>query len=153
MAFVLLLITVLMQLYFDLRPQAMATSFVFLLLNAGLAWWSVSHGIATYGVGYATAAFLSLILGYTLLHRSLERIDYITFTSQPIDEDRPDAPAEVEAVEATDDEEEGLPLEEEVPEPVEAEVREPEPAEVVVVAEPESEDLEMFRSWLKSLRK
>jgi uncharacterized membrane protein len=83
---VMLLITILMQLYFDLRLQAAGTSLTFLLLNGGLAWWSVNMGETTYGVGYAAAAFLSLLLGYSLLHRSLEQLDYLTFTGQPIDD-------------------------------------------------------------------
>ncbi|MEM8882738.1 MAG: exopolysaccharide Pel transporter PelG [Planctomycetota bacterium] len=83
---VMLLLTILMQMYFDLRAQAAGTSLVFLLLNGGLAWWSVERGEATWGVGYCAAAFLSLLLGYSLLHRSLERLDYLTFTGQPIDD-------------------------------------------------------------------
>ncbi len=81
---VLLLICILMQMYFDLRAQALATSAAFLVLNGALAWWSVNRGIETYGVGYAVASFLSLLLGFVLLHRSIERLDYHTFTSQPI---------------------------------------------------------------------
>jgi len=81
---VLLLICVLMQMYFDLRMQALATSTVFFLLNGLFAWWSVNRGIETYGVGYALASFLTLLLGFVLLHRSLDRLDYHTFTSQPI---------------------------------------------------------------------
>jgi len=81
---VLLLICLLMQMYFDLRGQALATSATFLVLNGALAWWSVSRGIETYGVGYAVASFLTLLLGFVLLHRSIERLDYHTFTSQPI---------------------------------------------------------------------
>ena len=88
---VMLLLTILMQLYFDLRAQALGTSAVFLILNGGLAWWSVDRGMSTYGIGYAIAGFLSLLLGYSLLHRSLQNLDYLTFTGQPIadDEDLP----------------------------------------------------------------
>lgn len=88
---VMLLLTILMQLYFDLRKQALGTSACFLVLNLGLAWWSVDRGVLSYGIGYAVASFLSLLLGYSLLHRSLERLDYLTFTSQPIggDDDLP----------------------------------------------------------------
>lgn len=81
---VLLLICILMQMYFDLRRQALATSAAFLVLNGALAWWSVSRGIETYGVGYAMASFLTLLLGFVLLHRAMDRLDYHTFTSQPI---------------------------------------------------------------------
>jgi uncharacterized membrane protein len=62
---VMLLLTMLMQLYFDLRKQALATAVVFFALNGGLAWWSVDRGVETYGVGYAVASFLTLLLGYT----------------------------------------------------------------------------------------
>ncbi|HEX5138528.1 MAG TPA: exopolysaccharide Pel transporter PelG [Planctomycetota bacterium] len=81
---VLLLICILMQMYFDLRAHALATSATFLVLNGVLAWWSVNRGIETYGVGYALASFLTLLLGFVLLHRAMDRLDYHTFTSQPI---------------------------------------------------------------------
>ncbi|MFI5402124.1 MAG: exopolysaccharide Pel transporter PelG, partial [Planctomycetota bacterium] len=81
---VLLLICILMQMYFDLRGQALATSAAFLVLNGVFAWWSVGRGLETYGVGYAVASFLTLLLGFVLLHRSIDRLDYHTFTSQPI---------------------------------------------------------------------
>ena len=88
---VMLLLTMLMQLYFDLRTQALGTAVVFFVLNAGLAFWSVDRGIASYGIGYAIASFLSLLLGYTLLHRSLERLEHLTFTNQKIG-DAPEEP-------------------------------------------------------------
>ena len=90
---VLLLINILMQMYFDLRKQALATSLVFFALNGLLAWWSVNRGVETYGIGYALASFMSLLLGYLLLYRSLDQLDYMTFTSQPIgsDEERREA--------------------------------------------------------------
>ena len=92
---VLLLLTMLMQLYFDLRGQALATSIVFFVLNGGLAWWSVDRGVGSYGIGYAIASFLSLLLAYTLLHRSLERLDHLTFTNQRIagDDEKPEVEA------------------------------------------------------------
>ena len=93
---VMLLITVLMQLYFDLRWQALITSLIFLGLNGGLALWSVGAGPATYGFGYAVAALITLLVGYTLLARSSEHLDYFVFTGQPITNDGPevDEPAE-----------------------------------------------------------
>jgi hypothetical protein len=42
--------------------------------------------VETYGIGYCAASFLALLLGYSLLHRSLARLDYLTFTGQPIDD-------------------------------------------------------------------
>jgi len=146
---VMLLINILMQLYFDLRRQALATSLVFLLLNGGLAWWSVNRGVETYGIGYCLAAFLSLLLGFLLLHRSLENLDYMTFTNQPIaleDETREAetmAEQSQEEDEDEEDDEEEAPEEEdvieEVPERVEIypEPEEPEPRRVILYPEPE----------------
>ncbi len=84
---VMLLITILMQLYFDLRWQAFTTSLLFLVLNGGLALASVWLGPATYGFGYAIAAMLSLITGYVLLARATRHLDYYVFTGQPITSD------------------------------------------------------------------
>jgi len=103
---VLLLITILMQMYFDLRIQALATSLVFFVLNGALAYWSVHRGIETYGIGYALASFLSLLLGFMLLNRALERLDYMTFTTQPIATDRDDEPEPDPEEEEEDDDSE-----------------------------------------------
>ncbi|MHC4341633.1 MAG: exopolysaccharide Pel transporter PelG [Planctomycetota bacterium] len=129
---VMLLLTMLMQLYFDLRKQALATAVVFFALNGGLAWWSVDRGVETYGIGYAVASFLTLLLGYTLLHRSLEHLDHLTFTSQEIGDQPDDAktmaektpddaaksetPAPAEATVAAVEEESVYPLHVEIPE-------------------------------------
>ena len=87
---VLLLVTILMQLYFDLRSAALRTCVVFLLLNGGLAIWSVDFGIETYGLGYAAATLVALVVGYGQLSRALRHLDFLTFTGQPI------APATIE---------------------------------------------------------
>ncbi len=81
---VFLLITVLVQLYFDFRKEALITSFVFLVLNGALAFVSVVEGVETYGVGYALASFLSLGLAFFLLHRGLDQLDFRVFTNQAI---------------------------------------------------------------------
>ncbi len=93
---VMLLITVLMQLYFDLRKAALLTSLVFLALNGVFAAWSVEAGVATYGLGYAAAALVSLLLGYALLAGNLRRLDYMTFTQQPIEAERASPSSESE---------------------------------------------------------
>ena len=88
---VMLLLTMLMQLYFDFRTQALATAVLFFVLNGALAFWSVDRGVSSYGIGYALASFLSLIVGYTLLQRGLEHLDHLTFTNQSIG-DAPEEP-------------------------------------------------------------
>jgi uncharacterized membrane protein len=102
---VMLLITILMQLYFDLRKQALITAIIFTLLNAGFAVWSVKNGINTYGFGYAAASMISLLVGYSLLAKSIEYLDYYTFTNQPITAERAKAThgERAEVVEGDDD--------------------------------------------------
>jgi polysaccharide biosynthesis protein PelG len=84
---VMLLITVLMQLYFDLRRQALMTSLLFFTLNTVLAIWSVQAGLETYGFGAAIAGLISLIAGYAMLVSALKYLDFYTFTGQPITDD------------------------------------------------------------------
>ncbi|MHC4161250.1 MAG: exopolysaccharide Pel transporter PelG, partial [Planctomycetota bacterium] len=144
---VLLLINILMQMYFDLRKQALATSLAFLALNGILAWWSVNRGVETYGIGYALASFMSLLLGYLLLYRSLDQLDYMTFTSQPIgsDEERREATvlaeqerAAEEAAAAEEAEEEDEERETPAPAPIvvaAGEMAPPEPVDEVAVEE------------------
>lgn len=87
---VMLLVTVLMQLYFDLRWQALWTSLLFLVLNTVLALVSLDAGLWTYGFGYPAAALVALLTGYALLAKSSQHLDYYVFTSQPIAADAPE---------------------------------------------------------------
>jgi uncharacterized membrane protein len=77
---VLFLITLLVQLYFDLRREAAISSAVYLLLNTVLAMWSVQAGIATYGMGNGIAALAALIVAFALLSRAIRLLNYLTFT-------------------------------------------------------------------------
>ncbi|MFQ5507290.1 MAG: exopolysaccharide Pel transporter PelG [Planctomycetota bacterium] len=79
---ILLLITILIQLYFDLRKEALISATVFLVLNGTLAWWSLRQGFEVYGLGYAIASLVSVTVAFFLLDRALEWLDYLTFTSQ-----------------------------------------------------------------------
>jgi polysaccharide biosynthesis protein PelG len=92
---VMLLITILMQLYFDLKTQALITSLMFVVLNAGLALVSVNVGPASYGFGYAIATMITVLTGYVLLARASTHLDYYVFTSQPISGDGPDKDAPI----------------------------------------------------------
>lgn len=83
---VLLLIVLLVQLYFDFRVAAFLTCLMFLVLNGSLGLWSISGGISTYGVGYALAALFSLAIGYVLLTKKIDRLNFMTFTGQPLSE-------------------------------------------------------------------
>ena len=77
---VLLLVTVLVQLYFDLRREALFCSAVFFVANGALTWISMDLGIAFYGTGYTLAALGSLLLAFTMLVRSLGNLEFLTFS-------------------------------------------------------------------------
>ena len=79
---VMLLITLMMQMYFDLRREALATSAAFLVLNLAFGIWSAELGPQTYGLGYAAAAMLSLLVAFTLLRARLRELEYLTFSRQ-----------------------------------------------------------------------
>lgn len=81
---ILLLIVLLVQTYFDFQRAAAITTGVFLVSNLAGAVWSVNEGLWSYGLGYAFACLISLLVGYVLLKRGLDDLEYHTFTSQPI---------------------------------------------------------------------
>ena len=78
---VLLLITTLILLYFDLRKQAVISCLTFLVLNAGGAFLCLEIGVESYGLGYAVAALVALVLAFSFLTRGLNELDYQTFTT------------------------------------------------------------------------
>lgn len=77
---VLFLITLLIQLYFDLRKEALWSSVAFLGANTALAVWSVSAGPWSYGIGYTVASLFGAVVAFVLLDRSVARLTYRTFT-------------------------------------------------------------------------
>lgn len=70
--------------YFDLRREVLILSIIFLVSNTGLSWASIQLGQQWYGYGYCYACLISLLSGYFLLSRNLDRLEYITFARQPI---------------------------------------------------------------------
>ncbi|MEM7200293.1 MAG: exopolysaccharide Pel transporter PelG [Planctomycetota bacterium] len=79
---VLLLITTLVLLYFDLRRAALLSCATFFVLNGFLAVSSLRVGVHTYGLGYALASLISLLLAFSLLGRGLRDLAFHTFTNQ-----------------------------------------------------------------------
>ena len=96
---VMLLITILMQLYFDLRNQALGTTLLFFTTNCLFALWSVLAGVSTYGFGYALSGLISLLAAYVMLTRALRNLDYYIFTSQPISAEKPPKTSDFSATE------------------------------------------------------
>lgn len=80
---VLLLVTVLVLLYFDLRAEALVTCGIFLLANGVLAFASVDEGIAAYGLGYAAAALIGLVVGSLFLSQRSSVLEFLAFTKRP----------------------------------------------------------------------
>ena len=79
---VLLLITTLVLLYFDLRRQAMLSCLLFLVLNAAGALATLQIGVQSYGLGYALAALIGLVVSFRFLTHGPNELDYQTFTTQ-----------------------------------------------------------------------
>ncbi|MDJ0973477.1 MAG: exopolysaccharide Pel transporter PelG [Planctomycetota bacterium] len=80
---VLLLVTVLILLYFDLRAEALVTAGIFLMGNAVLAFWSLDNGTHYYGVGYAIASLMGLAVGYLFLYQRSAVLEFLAFTKRP----------------------------------------------------------------------
>lgn len=75
------LIASLLLLYFDLQRQALVSTLLFLLLNGVLSAVTVRIGYAAYGLGYAAAALIALLLAFTQLSRKIAALEYETFST------------------------------------------------------------------------
>lgn len=81
---VMLSVAVIILFYFDLRKEVLAVTLVFLLTNAGLTYLTMQLGFTFYGYGYCYSCFISLMVAYYLVSKSVRDLEYITFSSQPI---------------------------------------------------------------------
>lgn len=75
------LIASLLLLYFDLQRQALFSTGLFLVLNGALSAATVKIGYSSYGLGYATAALVALVVACTQLSRKLAALEYETFAT------------------------------------------------------------------------
>ena len=80
----LMSLTVIILFYFDLRRRVLAVTGCYFLLNAGLSAASIFLGFPFYGYGYCYACFISLLLGFYLLVKTIQDLEFITFARQPI---------------------------------------------------------------------
>jgi uncharacterized membrane protein len=80
----LMSLTVTILFYFDLRQRVLSVAFCYLILNTGLTQLSLWLGFPFYGFGYAYACFFSLMLGFYLLVDTVQDLEFITFSRQPI---------------------------------------------------------------------
>ena len=68
--------------YLDQRRIVLLLCVQFVLLNVLLTGYTLLHGAALYGYGFALATLLTLATGLLLLSRSLGRLEYRTFMLQ-----------------------------------------------------------------------
>ena len=75
----LLLFTLVIISYFDLRRVLLAVTAVFFFLNATLTWVFIPLGVGYQGYGYFLATLLSFVFAYAMAARRISRLPYITF--------------------------------------------------------------------------
>jgi polysaccharide biosynthesis protein PelG len=78
------LVAILLLLYLDQRRVALIVAVTFVASNFILTQIAIHLGQSFYGWGYLIATLASAILGWYLLQDRLERLEYITFMSQPL---------------------------------------------------------------------
>lgn len=81
---VTMLITMLIQLYFEDRKGAVIVSFIFLTTNILFTLLSIKLGETYYGIGFFISAFISVVIALKRLQYFIKNINYYTFCSQPI---------------------------------------------------------------------
>jgi uncharacterized membrane protein len=75
----LLLFTLVIISYFDLRRVLLAVTAVFFFLNATLTWVFIPLGVGYQGYGYFLATLLSFVFAYAMAARRISRLPYITY--------------------------------------------------------------------------
>ncbi len=72
-------------LYYEMRIQALLVTVFFTIFNALFTIISIKLGTPFYGLGFLLATGLTCLFSWTYLMRSIEKIDFKIFTSQPLD--------------------------------------------------------------------
>lgn len=80
----LILVNLIFILYFDLKREALWISLIFCITNWGLTWISLYLGEIYWGYGYFLSTLITLIFGCFVFDRAMKRLEYMTFSSQPI---------------------------------------------------------------------
>ncbi len=80
--FIMAFVVMLVMMYYDDRKGALWMSGSFVVLNAGLSYWTMSIGFD--GLGMFIASFLILVAALIRMMTYARNIDYYTFCSQPI---------------------------------------------------------------------
>jgi len=80
----LLLIVMILALYFDFKPLTLRICLVFLITNGLFAFITGKLPAPFLGYGYLASCFVSLVFAFYVLDFRLKKLEYITFSSQPV---------------------------------------------------------------------
>ena len=72
-------------LYYELRKQAFLLTLLFAVSNALLTLASLKLGVAYFGMGFLVSTLLTSLISWRVLKRSVQRIDFLIFASQPLE--------------------------------------------------------------------
>ncbi len=78
----LLLFLLIFLLYFDWQTRALWLSLLFVASNALFTWISLGLGKNFLGLGYLLSLLVSLVFGFILFERALDRLEFETFAKQ-----------------------------------------------------------------------
>ena len=81
---VFLLFTTLILLYLDLRGSVLITCAVFLATNCGFTVLTLLGGQHFYGYGFLASSLVSVAVSLVLLADRFRKLEYLTFTRQPL---------------------------------------------------------------------
>jgi uncharacterized membrane protein len=68
--------------YLDKRREVLAVTLLFLAANGLFTWLTLQLGVTWFGYGFALAVLVTVIVGFWLLDRKLETLEYETFMLQ-----------------------------------------------------------------------
>ena len=85
----ILLFVMVIMFYFQLYPESAVTATVALIGCWAVGGWTLLAGENTYGLGLLGGTLLGLVVGLYLLFNRVGRLEYLTFSSQPMAEEKP----------------------------------------------------------------
>src|SRR5262249_22246624 len=68
--------------YLDKRREVLAVTLLFLATNGLFTWVTLQLGVTWFGYGFALAVLVTVMVGFYLLDRKLETLEYETFMLQ-----------------------------------------------------------------------
>jgi polysaccharide biosynthesis protein PelG len=68
--------------YLDKRRSVLGLSLAFLAMNGAFTWLTLRLGAPYFGYGFALAVLVSVVIGFLVLDRKLDSLEYETFMLQ-----------------------------------------------------------------------